>query len=101
MSAVGYFTDKRRTRIRQKTGVGFLEDYFLRSELEDYRRIRLGVNLLVGIVFCSCIYYFGWKKLNFADFHDVYRIIFKWFMILSTALAFTISPVGLAYITKG
>ncbi|WKY09986.1 hypothetical protein Q1695_002381 [Nippostrongylus brasiliensis] len=92
MSAVGYFTDKRRTRIRQKTGVGFLEDYFLRSELEDYRRIRLGVNLLVGIVLCSCIYYFGWKKLNFADFHNVYRIIFKWFMILSTALAFTISP---------
>ncbi|KAK5979736.1 hypothetical protein GCK32_015222, partial [Trichostrongylus colubriformis] len=76
MGAGGYFTDARRTKIRQKTGVGFLEDYFLRSEMEDYRRLRILVNLIVGIVFCACLYYFGWQKLNFADFHKIYGIIF-------------------------
>ncbi|XGW01508.1 hypothetical protein V3C99_013992, partial [Haemonchus contortus] len=92
MGAGGYFTDERRKKIRQKTGVGFLEDYFLRSEITDYRRLRVLLNLLIGIVFCSSLYYFGWKKLNFADFHVVYGLVFKWFMILSTACAFALSP---------
>ncbi|VDO22720.1 unnamed protein product [Haemonchus placei] len=92
MGGGGYFTDERRKKIRQKTGVGFLEDYFLRSEITDYRRLRVLLNLLIGIVFCSFLYYFGWKKLNFADFHVVYGLVFKWFMILSTACAFALSP---------
>lgn len=92
MLGVGYFTDVRRSRIRQKTGVGFLEDYFLRSEMEDYRKLRLLLNFVAGILFCSCLYYFGWKRLNFADFHVGYGIAFKWFMILSTAFTFALSP---------
>ncbi|VDM58844.1 unnamed protein product [Angiostrongylus costaricensis] len=92
MVAGGYFTDARRTKIRQKTGVGFIEDYFLRSEISDYRRLRTLVNLIIGVVFCACLYYLGWKNLNFADFHFAYGIIFKWFMIISTAFAFALSP---------
>uniref|UniRef100_A0A158P691 KAP NTPase domain-containing protein n=1 Tax=Angiostrongylus cantonensis TaxID=6313 RepID=A0A158P691_ANGCA len=92
MVAGGYFTDARRTKIRQKTGVGFIEDYFLRSEISDYRRLRTLVNLIIGVPFCACLYYLGWKNLNFADFHFAYGVIFKWFMIISTALAFALSP---------
>ncbi|EYC12757.1 hypothetical protein Y032_0046g1405 [Ancylostoma ceylanicum] len=92
MVATGYLTDARRAKIRRKTGVGFLEDYFLRSEIGDYRRLRLLVNLIVGVLFCSSLYYLGWKRLNFADFHYVYGVIFKWTMILSTACAFSLSP---------
>ncbi|KAK6753714.1 hypothetical protein RB195_012979 [Necator americanus] len=92
MVATGYFTDARRSKIRRKTGVGFLEDYFLRSEIGDYHRLRLLINLIIGILFCSSLYYLGWKRLNFADFHYVYGVTFKWFMILSTACAFTLSP---------
>ncbi|CAJ0591798.1 unnamed protein product [Cylicocyclus nassatus] len=92
MAVTGYFTDVRRSRIRRKTGVGFLEDYFLRSEIEDYRRLRLLINLIAGIVFCTGLYYFGWKRLNFADFDYIYGLSFQWFMILSTACAFTLSP---------
>lgn len=66
--------------------------------MEDYRKLRLLLNFVAGILFCSCLYYFGWKRLNFADFHVGYGIAFKWFMILSTAFTFALSPVSISLV---
>ncbi|CAI4223353.1 unnamed protein product [Auanema sp. JU1783] len=91
MDARGIFRDERRDRLRKKTKVGFFEDYFFRSEVTDYKKLRYIVNGFIGVIVCTCIYYMGWKRLNFADFHPIYSILFQWVMILMIVFAFSAS----------
>lgn len=63
--------------------------------MTDYHRLRLVVNSLIGLVICSLIYYFGWKRLNFGlGISDpLYGLLVKWFLIFSTTAAFTLNAV--------
>ncbi|CAD6197623.1 unnamed protein product [Caenorhabditis auriculariae] len=85
---MGVFDDPKRNAIREKTKSGFFTDFFFRSEVTDYRNLRIVINTIFGIFFCTSLYYFCWKKLNFGDFDAAYGILLKWFMIFLTLYAF-------------
>ncbi|KAF1751346.1 hypothetical protein GCK72_017900 [Caenorhabditis remanei] len=89
---MGFFDDKKREEIRRRQNTGFLTDYFVRSEITDYYRLRLLVNFIFGLLISSSLYHAGWKNLNFGDFDYTYGLIVKWTIISFSTYAFTVSP---------
>ncbi|CAB3399054.1 unnamed protein product [Caenorhabditis bovis] len=90
---MGFFDDPRRNSIRARTKTPLVSDYLIRSEVSDYKRIRLLINTIVGIVLCSALYYIGWQNLNFGAFDETYSSIIKWAIIGFTTYAFAVSPI--------
>uniref|UniRef100_A0A8R1EF33 Uncharacterized protein n=1 Tax=Caenorhabditis japonica TaxID=281687 RepID=A0A8R1EF33_CAEJA len=89
---MGFFDDRKREEVRRRQNTGFLVDYFVRSEITDYYRLRLLVNSILGLFISSALYHAGWKNLNFGAFDYTYGLIIKWIIVGFCTYAFTISP---------
>ncbi|GMS78345.1 hypothetical protein PENTCL1PPCAC_520, partial [Pristionchus entomophagus] len=85
--------DPDRAAIRKRKNRSFFIDYLILGEVTHYSLLRLLVNGLLGFLISACLYYLGWKRLNFADFNHLFGLIVKWFMIGGLAFVFTYSPI--------
>lgn len=64
------------------------------SSSYDYRWIRFVYNFPIGFALSAAVYQLGWQRLNFADFHPLYSLVFQWSLISGSAFAFAFSPVS-------
>lgn len=82
-----------RQKRRKRLGRSLLADIFWYSGVYDYRILRMLINFPVGFGISIGVYTLAWNRLNFADFDDTWREIFKWSMICASAVTYAISPV--------
>lgn len=87
------FVEPSRERHRLKLNRSKFSDVLWYSNCYDYKCLRLLINFPIGLLLSYAVFQLGWKRLNFADFSNIYGSIFQWTMIFGSSIAFSLSPI--------